>query len=366
MAQLEPGLLDEIAASAADLHSAGALSPVALRAIVRHLAGVDLRHSLETGSGATTLLLSRLSPDAYRFRAGRRQRQHHAGQVIAALRSFHHEIYLKVRPRSRCQNTPSAIALQAAILDGPHAFPFPALEYYYLYPRLSTGALLVVDDIQIPSVHDFFRFLKADEMFEWIETVQRTAFFRRTSAEVFNPTADDWWLQGYNKIPLRRFIWRDHLRGAIPERLRRTVKFSAQGIHGWALSASAGTRLYVRVDSPKNREIVDDFATVRGAAVVPPGTRLWLLARRKDVEGWWPQGGSAVHIENDQWQHPCTFGTAIDAGSLFEIAALAVNQRTHSMLERWVTEGARTGSYAPLRFPDSVLKPALRIVQRRA
>jgi hypothetical protein len=365
VAQLEPGLLDEIAASAADLHSAGALSPVALRAIVRHLAGVDLRHSLETGSGATTLLLSRLSPD----------------HTVFALDDGNGSITrVKSSPLFDPSTTkfiegPTQITLpkysfshplQAAILDGPHAFPFPALEYYYIYPRLSTGALLVVDDIQIPSVHDFFRFLKADEMFEWIETVQRTAFFRRTSAEVFNPTADDWWLQGYNKIPLRRFIWRDHLRGAIPERLRRTVKFSAQGIHGWALSASAGTRLYVRVDSPKNREIVDDFATVRGAAVVPPGTRLWLLARRKDVEGWWPQGGSAVHIENDQWQHPCTFGTAIDAGSLFEIAALAVNQRTHSMLERWVTEGARTGSYAPLRFPDSVLKPALRIVQRRA
>lgn len=363
MAQLEPGLLDEIAASAGNLHSAGTISPAALRAIVRHVADVDLRHSVETGSGVTTLLLSRLSPDHTVFAIddgnGSITRVKSSPLFNPSTTKFIEGPTQITLPKHSFDHS-----LQAAILDGPHAFPFPALEYYYIYPHLSAGALLVVDDIQIPSVHDFFRFLKADEMFELIETVQWTAFFRRTSAPVFNPVADDWWRQGYNKIPLRRFMWRDHLRNAVPEGVKRTVKFSVQGIRGLALSASAGTRFHIHIDFPKNREILEGAITVRGTAALPPGTRLWMLARRKDADGWWPQGGAAVQIENRQWQHPCTFGTAIDSGSLFEIAALVADQRTHSMLERWVGDGTRTGLYAPLRFPDSVLKPALRTVRR--
>jgi hypothetical protein len=363
VAQIDPGLLDEIAASAGNLHSAGTISTAALRAIVRHVTDVDLRHSVETGSGVTTLLLSRLSPDHTVFAIddgnGSITRVKSSPLFDPSTTTFIEGPTQITLPKYSFDHP-----LQAAILDGPHAFPFPALEYYYIYPHLSTGALLVIDDIQIPSVHDFFRFLKADEMFELIETVQRTAFFRRTPAPVFNPTTDDWWRQGYNKIPVGRFRWRERLRNAIPERLRRSAEFSARGVRALALSASAGTRFHVQIDLPKNREIVEGANTVCGTAALPPETRLWLLARRKDADGWWPQGGSAVQIENRQWQHPCTFGTDIDSGSLFEIAGVAVDQKTHSMLDRWVGEGIRTGRYAPLRFPDSVLKPALRTVRR--
>jgi hypothetical protein len=179
VAHIDTGLLDDIAASARVLFSAEALAPEALRATALHLANMNVRRSIETGSGATTLLLSRLSPD----------------HTVFALDDGNGSIMrVKSSPLFNPSTTkfiegPTQITLpkysfvhpvQVAILDGPHAFPFPALEYYYIYPHLSTGALLVVDDIQIPSVYDFVRFLRADEMFELIEIVHRTAFFRRT------------------------------------------------------------------------------------------------------------------------------------------------------------------------------------------
>ena len=45
------------------------------------------------------------------------------------------------------------------LLDGPHAYPLPQIEFAYLFPRIRTGGWLALDDIQIPSVYELFRFL---------------------------------------------------------------------------------------------------------------------------------------------------------------------------------------------------------------
>jgi len=88
--------------------------------------------------------------------------------------------------------------VQLALIDGPHGFPFPFLEYYYFYPTLEQEGLLIVDDIHIPTTRWLHEFLIEDEMFRHVETVGHTSFFRRTAHPVFNPYGDDWWLQGYN------------------------------------------------------------------------------------------------------------------------------------------------------------------------
>lgn len=88
------------------------------------------------------------------------------------------------------------------LLDGPHGFPFPALEYYYFYPRVRTGGILIIDDIRIPSVRDMFHFLRKDAMWHRDAVVGQTAFFTRTDAPTVDPLGDGWWLQGYNRQPL--------------------------------------------------------------------------------------------------------------------------------------------------------------------
>jgi hypothetical protein len=96
--------------------------------------------------------------------------------------------------------------LDFALLDGPHGYPFPELEYYYVYPHLAPGALLVIDDIQIRSIHNLYAFLCEDRMFRKVGVTLTTAFFRRTDAPVFDPAGDGWWEQGYNARTLKRYL----------------------------------------------------------------------------------------------------------------------------------------------------------------
>jgi hypothetical protein len=42
-------------------------------------------------------------------------------------------------------------------------------------------------------------FLKEEKMFRFVETVDKSAFFVRRAAPLFDPFLDGLWLQGYNK-----------------------------------------------------------------------------------------------------------------------------------------------------------------------
>ena len=191
-------VLDEIVNSAAGLHGSGTFSPTALRALIRYTQSLDhIEHSVETGSGASTLVLSHLS-------------QHHTAFTVdsgsGSLENVRHS------PLFRAENVtivegPTQLTLphhsfqhpvQFALIDGPHGYPFPDLEYFYFYPHISTGGLLVLDDTQIPTIHHQLEFLKADAMWRFEELVDTTAFFRRTDAPLFPTTGDGWWLQNYN------------------------------------------------------------------------------------------------------------------------------------------------------------------------
>jgi hypothetical protein len=101
--------------------------------------------------------------------------------------------------------------LDFVLLDGPHAYPFPDLEYYYIYPHIRKGGVLVVDDIHIPSIHRMYEFLRDDEMWEHCSDVRTTSFFRRTDKPIFDPLEGNWPNQRYNR---RRF--------ASPEALEST------------------------------------------------------------------------------------------------------------------------------------------------
>ncbi len=85
------------------------------------------------------------------------------------------------------------------LIDGPHGFPFPELEYFFFYPHLKTNGLLVVDDIHIPTIGRLADFISEDRMFEKVEFIGATAVFRRTDAPVFDPFGDGWWFQDYNR-----------------------------------------------------------------------------------------------------------------------------------------------------------------------
>ncbi len=53
------------------------------------------------------------------------------------------------------------------------------IEYACLFPHVKAGGWLIIDDLQIPSVHELFRFLLREPGIELEEVVARTTFFRK-------------------------------------------------------------------------------------------------------------------------------------------------------------------------------------------
>lgn len=191
-------VLAEVIRIAHSLHTAGTFSAASLEAIVQHGSSQPVHHSVETGSGASTLLFSHLSDDHTVFAIDAGTNSIRSVEASPLLRR---EVVSFIEGPTQVTLPLHQFAhrLQLALIDGPHGYPFPDLEYYYLYPHLDPGALLIVDDIHIPTVGNLFDFLRADEMFELHEVVETTAFFRRTNAVTFSPIGDGWWTQRYNR-----------------------------------------------------------------------------------------------------------------------------------------------------------------------
>src|SRR5579859_2773123 len=219
-------LLTELARLTPDWHAHGLFAQAATEGLLRN-AKASIQHSLETGAGRSTLLLSNISADHTVFTVP-------DDSLEAVLSSP-----LLRKDSVRVVEGPTQVTLprfkfehpiDLALLDGPHAYPFPDLEYFYVYPHLSTGALLVLDDIHIPTINHMFRFLREDSMFDVVEVVGTTAFLRRTEAPAFPTDEDGWWTQHYNlaRFPLSGWpAWgalRPRVRNAVPLGVRRLTK----------------------------------------------------------------------------------------------------------------------------------------------
>ncbi|GAB4114210.1 MAG: hypothetical protein Tsb0027_02520 [Wenzhouxiangellaceae bacterium] len=190
--------LDQIFKLPNEFHKAGIIGEKPLRAIAAHMKKMEVAHTAETGSGQTTLLFSQLSP-------------HHKVFTLEdngdnSLNSIQNSEFLisknvdfilgpsqKTLPIHEFKEE-----LDVVLIDGPHAYPFPDLEYYYFYRHIRKGGLLILDDIQIPNIAFMFSFISQDDMFELIDIVKTTAFFKRTEAATFPVDQDNWWKQGFN------------------------------------------------------------------------------------------------------------------------------------------------------------------------
>src|SRR6185437_2459303 len=143
-------------ARAAEFHPWDAMAPAALHGLVRR---GPFAASCETGCGGSTIVLSHLSKRHVAFAIEGENR------TITGLRDhpdLRGEAVAFVEGESRVTIPAYSFAglLDLALLDGPHAYPLPQVEFAYLFPRLRMGGWLVLDDIQIPSVHELFRFLR--------------------------------------------------------------------------------------------------------------------------------------------------------------------------------------------------------------
>jgi predicted O-methyltransferase YrrM len=185
----------------ADWHDAGMIAPGVLAAIIEH-APEGVEHTAETGSGRSTVLFSNLSPDHTVFSIDKKKSVS-APKAHPRLRAD--AVTWVIGPTQRTLiDYPFAGPLDIVLIDGPHGYPWPDMEYARLYPHLRPGSLLIVDDIHIPTIRHMFDFLAEDEMFRLLEVFRTTAIFARTEAPTLPPEADGWWVQKYNtsRFPL--------------------------------------------------------------------------------------------------------------------------------------------------------------------
>lgn len=181
-------------------HGAGMLNYKTLRVLER-LVGTSAEQSAETGCGRSTILLSNLSHqhqvfclddtaderssvDFFRHSSLTRTERvtTHFGPTQTVLSTFeHHGLY------------------DCVLIDGPHGYPFPDLEYFHFYPRIREGGILAIDDVNIPSISRMVDIISEDDMWDLVGVSNVTAFFRRTAAPTTSPTGDEWWTQEYNR-----------------------------------------------------------------------------------------------------------------------------------------------------------------------
>ena len=210
---------DEIARLKGDeTHAAGTLSPHVLRRL-EELLPRDIGASVETGCGKSTILLSNLSRHHTVFCVDDR------GNAEQSSIRYYEECPLTKRDRIELVLGPTQATLprytgfrpyDVVLIDGPHGFPFPELEYYWFYPHLRPGGVLILDDVHIATIGRLADVVAEDAMFELLDVVSCTAVFRRTDAPTFNPLGDGWWEQSFNRrrVPdgagnLARFVLRD-------------------------------------------------------------------------------------------------------------------------------------------------------------
>jgi hypothetical protein len=220
--------LDAINQLPKNWHGSGSLDARVLNAIAKHVPSVNC--SAETGTGKSTLLFSHLSQHhtVFTFDDAGHGDSLRAVQESPLLNGNHVHFVLGPTQRTLPAHEFKGM-LDAVLIDGPHGYPFPELEYYFFYPHIRSGGLLVIDDVNIPTISHLVDVIRQEDMFEMVNTVQCTAFFSRTDSPPRDPFGDNWWLQAYNSkhYPDHRFCRMtllERLKARIPSQIKQGIK----------------------------------------------------------------------------------------------------------------------------------------------
>jgi hypothetical protein len=221
-------VLNEIIRLPKNWHGSGSMHGPVLKAIANHLPRIN--RSAETGTGKSTLLFSHLSRDHTVFTRDDAGDGDSLRAVQASSLLNRERVHFVLGPTQQTLPTHRFTGMfDAVLIDGPHGYPFPELEYYFFYPHISPRGFLIIDDVNIPTINHLIDVIRHEEMFEMVESIHTTVFFRRTEAAMRDPLGDNWWLQGYNlkHYPNLRFCRMslfDRLKAHVPLELRKRIK----------------------------------------------------------------------------------------------------------------------------------------------
>jgi hypothetical protein len=194
--------IDEvIVALSSGTHRAGTLCPAIIKGILELLPSRDI-FSVETGCGKSTIAFSNIAKHHIAFCYDDRDMEESSVNYVLAHRHF-------VPDRASFVFGPTQVTLpqydfgdsphfDLVLIDGPHGYPFPDLEYWHLYPRIAAGGLLVIDDLMIPSIGRMYDVLREDRMFEEVAVLGTTGILRRSHEPPLPRDGDHWWEQAYN------------------------------------------------------------------------------------------------------------------------------------------------------------------------
>lgn len=191
---------------ASGFHPWDAMAPTALSGILQR---GPFRSSAETGCGGSTIVLSHASQHHIAFAIEGQDRTITELRKQSDLRT-ENVIFVEGETKDTLPGYRFEEQLDLVLLDGPHAYPLPQIEFAYLFPSIRLGGWMVLDDIQIPSVYELFHFLTRESSVALEEVAVRTAFFRRIKVVESGP--DGWAFQGINRHTILRYSWRDRLR----------------------------------------------------------------------------------------------------------------------------------------------------------
>jgi len=163
----------------------------------------DMACTAETGCGKSTILFSNTSKKHYVFALDDRS------DGVASSVNFYRMCPLTQQDRIIEIFGPTQITLpksdhsdhyDCVLIDGPHGFPFPEIEYGFFYPKIKTGGLLILDDVAIPTIGRMADILCEDDMWNPISLIGgNTLVLERTDSPLTNPVGDEWWTQKYNR-----------------------------------------------------------------------------------------------------------------------------------------------------------------------
>jgi predicted O-methyltransferase YrrM len=178
---MKRSLSDELRALPPGLHGEGhefwGLAWPALRWLEREVQ--PGMHTLETGSGASTLAFAAggadhvaITPDAGEEEAVRAQADR--------LEIDHSRVRFEIGPSHEVLPRLEPPPLDLVLIDGAHGFPYPLLDWWYIAPRLRVGARVLLDDAYMPPVSGLVDALRAQSAWEIVETVgYRTVVVRK-------------------------------------------------------------------------------------------------------------------------------------------------------------------------------------------
>lgn len=183
------------------IHAHGGLAYDTLKGFERILSA-DMERTAETGCGRSTILFSNISQHHTAFCLD----DHDYGDQSSI--GYFEKSNLAKPANVEWVLGPTQVTLpvythgdpyDCVLIDGPHGYPFPDMEYYYFYPLIKPGGILIIDDIHIPSIGRMADIIQEDAMWEFVELLSTTGVFRRTSAPLTPNKGDHWWTQDYNR-----------------------------------------------------------------------------------------------------------------------------------------------------------------------